>query len=95
MLLSCESHNLHTARQAFGAAFIAEKHMKRAARKAPAVSETPSTPDIYGKVLFALCNMGFRERQVRPVLTALRREQGPTQAEPLIRAALRMLTPST
>jgi hypothetical protein len=30
---------------------------------------------------------------VRPVLTALRREQEPTEAEPLLRAALRMLTP--
>ena len=95
LCLLCKSHNHYTARQAFGAAFTAEKLAQRARRPAPAVAETPETQDIYDKVLFALCKMGFRERQVRPVLTALRREQGPTQAEPLIRAALRMLTPSS
>ena len=95
LCLLCKSHNLHTARQTFGAAFIAEKRKHRAARTAQAVPETPAAPSVYDKVLFALCNMGFRERQVRPVITALRTEQGPTHAEPLIRAALRMLTPQT
>jgi hypothetical protein len=95
LCLLCKSHNFHTAHEAFGEAFIAEKQAQHSGRTAPIVPQTPDTPDIYDKVLFALCKLGFRERQVRPVLTTLRREQGPTHAEPLLRAALGRLTPST
>ena len=94
LCLLCEAHNAHTARQVFGEAFIAEKRAQRAARDKPAVSEAPAKPDLFTKVQFALCKMGFREREVRQVLMVLRREPAELEAEPLLRAALALLTPA-
>ena len=91
LCLLCQAHNFHTARQVFGAAFIAKK---RAARVEPAVSDAPAKPDLFAKVQFALCQMGFRERDVRQALTVLRREPAELEAEPLLRAALALLTPA-
>jgi hypothetical protein len=78
----------------FGKAFIAEKRLQRAARAEPPAAEAPGKPDLFAKVQFALCRMGFRERDVRKALTLLAREPGELEAEPLLRAALGLLTPS-
>lgn len=90
----CSAHNAHTAREVFGEAFIAEKRAQRkASREAPA--PRPATnPDLFTKVEFALCKMGFREREVRKVLTVLRGEPTELELEPLLRAALGLLTPA-
>jgi hypothetical protein len=94
LCLFCKAHNAYTARQVFGEAFIAEKRAKRAARAVPVVAEAPARPDLFAKVQFALCRMGFREREVRQVLAVLRREPAELEAEPLLRAALVLLTPA-
>ena len=94
LCLFCNAHNAYSARQVFGEAFIAEKRAERAARDKPAVSEAPAKPDLFAKVQFALCKMGFREREVRQVLIVLRREPAELEAEPLLRAALALLTPA-
>ena len=93
----CKAHNAHSARQVFGEAFIAEKRAERAARAVraePASPEVPSKPDLFDKVKIALCKMGFRERDVRQALTSLRQRQPDFEAEPLLRAALGLLTPA-
>jgi len=94
LCLLCQAHNFHTACQVFGEAFIAKKRAERAVRVAPAVSEAPEKPDFFTKGQFALCRMGFRERDVRQALTLLRREPAEWEAEPLLRAALALLTPA-
>ena len=94
LCLFCSAHNAFSARQVFGEAFIAEKRAQRAARDKPAVLEAPARPDLFAKVQFALCKMGFREREVRQVLMVLRREPAELEAEPLLRAALALLTPA-
>jgi len=78
----------------FGEAFIAEKRAQRAARSDEPEPKKPAKPDLFTKVQFALCKMGFRERDVRKTLTALRREPPELEAEPLLRAALGLLTPA-
>jgi hypothetical protein len=90
----CASHNAFTARQVFGEAFIAEKRAQRTARAKPPAPEPPAKPDLFAKVQLALCKMGFRERDVQRALTHLGREPDEWEAEPLLRAALGVLTPS-
>ena len=91
LCLLCRAHNAHTARQVFGEEFLAEK---RAARDRPPEPESPPKPDVFGKVLFALCNLGFRRKDVASVLSALRQEHAELDPEPLLRAALNLLTPA-
>jgi hypothetical protein len=86
--------NAHTARQTFGEAFIAEKRARRARMEVPE-PEVSAKPDLFTKLQFALCKMGFRAPDVRKALTVLRREPGELEAEALLRAALGMLTPAT
>jgi len=95
LCLLCEAHNAHTARQVFGEAFIAEKRAQRAACLEAPEPHAPAKPDLFTKVQFALCKMGFRERDVRKALTVLRRKPTELEAEPLLRAALALLTPAT
>lgn len=94
LCLLCAAHNAHSARQVFGDAFIAEKREQRATRAEPEIPEAPAKPDHFAKVQFALCKMGFRQREVRHALTALRREPGELEVESLLRAALNVLTPA-
>ena len=82
---TCSAHNAHTARQVFGEAFIDAKRAQRA----------PPVPDIFDKLKFALCEMGFGQREVKRVLADLQREQAAPEAEPLLRAALSALTPAS
>ena len=75
--------------------FIAEKRAERAPRSLAPEPGAPEKPDLFKKVQFALCKMGFRERDVRKALSALRRDQAVLELEPLLRAALGLLTPAT
>jgi hypothetical protein len=86
LCLLCSAHNAYTARQVFGEAFIEQKRAARAKR-------VPPEPDIFDQVHFALCHMGFRQREVQRVLADLRRERATPEVEPLLRAALSALTP--
>ena len=91
LCLLCQAHNFHTARQVFGEEFIARK---RAARSKPNESASPPKPDSFAKVQFALCNLGFRRKDVTQVLSGLRQNQELQDVEPLLRAALNLLTPA-
>jgi hypothetical protein len=95
LCLLCSAHNAHTARQVFGEVFIAEKRAERVAPSQAPEPGAPAKPDLFTKVQFALCKMGFRERDVRKALMVLRREPADWEVEPLLRAALSLLTPAT
>jgi hypothetical protein len=95
LCLLCRAHNAYTARRIFGEVFIAEKRAARAACSQAPEPGAPAKPDLFTKVQFALCKMGFRERDVRKALTVLRREPADWEAEPLLRAVLSLLTPAT
>jgi hypothetical protein len=95
LCLLCNAHNAYTARQVFGEVFITEKRAERAAHLQAPEPGAPAKPDLFTKVQFALCKMGFRERDVRKALTVLRRESVDLEVEPLLRAALSLLTPAT
>ena len=94
LCLLCKPHNSHTERQVFGEQFVAEKRALREARDKPAEQGSPPKPDVFGKVLFALCNLGFRRKDVASVLSSLRQGQAEPEPEPLLRAALNLLTPA-
>ena len=94
LCLLCSAHNAYTARQVFGEVFIAERRAERAARPQAPEPGAPAKPDVFTKVQFALCKLGFRERDVRKALTVLRREPTELELEPLLRAALGLLTPA-
>jgi hypothetical protein len=55
---SCSAQTAHTAREVFGQEFIAEKRAERAARSQAPEPGTPK-PDLFTKVRFALCKLGF------------------------------------
>jgi hypothetical protein len=93
LCLLCSAHQSHTARQVFGEAFIEAKRAARAKPKKPATAEDCPKPDVFDKVLGALCRMGFRKSQAAPVMARLRGEHVKPEFEPLIRAALDLLTP--
>jgi hypothetical protein len=93
LILLCKPHNLHTARQVFGEEFLADKRTLRTAPAEPAEPEPPPKPDVFGKLLFALCNLGFRRKDVTRALSTLRLDQKEPELEPLLRAALTLLTP--
>ena len=90
LCLLCSSHNAYTARQAFGAAFIAKKRAARDQAKRESVSQS----DSFDKVLTALCHNGFSKRKAKPVVDALRHEGAAPELVPLLRTALDRLTPT-
>jgi hypothetical protein len=92
LAVMCNAHNLHAARKVFGEEFLAEKRARRPAPDKPVQSGQPAKPDVFGKVLFALCNLGFRRKDVARVLSGLRQDQQEPEVEPLLRAALNLLT---
>jgi len=94
LCLLCKPHNFHTARQVFGEEFIAEKRARRAKRDKPAEPDSPQKPDVFSKVLFALCNLGFRRKDATRVLSELRKDEREPEVEPLLRDALNLLTPA-
>jgi hypothetical protein len=94
LAVMCNAHNLHAARKVFGEEFLAEKRARRPAPDKPVQSGQPAKPDVFSKVLFALCNLGFRQKDVTRVLSGLRQDQQEPEVEPLLRAALNLLTPA-
>jgi hypothetical protein len=103
LCLLCKAHNEHAARQVFGDAFIASKRAARegrsksiedAARSQTPVRESPPAPffDAFTKVRSALTHMGFGPRPVASALLRLHREGPGLEVEPLLRAALMLLT---
>jgi len=90
LCLFCSSHNAYTARQVFGAAFIAKKRAARSRAKHEPVSQS----DAFDKVLVALCHNGFSKREAKPVVDALRHEGAAPELVPLLRTALDRLTPT-
>src|SRR5215208_5280183 len=90
----CSAHNAHTARQVFGEAFIAEKRPVRPSRDKPTAPAVERLPDVFAKVLSALCKLGFRKRDAESAMVTLRREEAAPELEPLLRAALDILTPA-
>jgi hypothetical protein len=98
----CKAHNEHAARRVFGEAFIASRLAKREGRSrsirihddAPGRrSPRPTHSDSFTKVRSALTHMGFCQRTVASTLSRLRDDHPTLEAEPLLRAALELLTP--
>ena len=77
LALLCKAHNAHRAREVFGEAHIAKKQ---------AEDKTCS------KVLSALTNLGFRSKQAKQAVARVRNEGVDLDVEPLLRAALAVLT---
>ena len=77
LALLCKAHNAHRAREVFGEAHIAKKQ---------AEDKTCS------KVLSALTNLGFRSKQAKQAIARVRNEGVDLDVEPLLRAALAVLT---
>jgi hypothetical protein len=101
LCLFCKAHNEHSARRVFGEAFIASK---RAAGEDPARNDDVATnknpglqsaihSDAFAKARSALTRMGFCHRAVAGTISRLHREHPALEVEPLLRAALRLLTP--
>jgi hypothetical protein len=102
LCLLCKAHNAHAARRVFGDAFV---ESRLAAREAlvtrvddvaggqTSVRQSPSHSDAFAKVRSALIHMGFCQRIVVSALLLLQREQPGLELEPLLRAALKLLTP--
>jgi hypothetical protein len=104
LCLLCKAHNAHTARNVFGAEFIARRITARETHTASAdwvarsrspetVEKSPADSDVFAKVRSALTRMGFPPRAVASALTCLHRDQPELELEPLLRAALILLTP--
>src|SRR5262245_54989187 len=103
LCLLCKSHNAHAARRVFGEAFIASRLAAREARVARSedvagrhtrenVQEPPPRVDAFAKVRSALTHVGFDKRTVATALLRLRHEHPRFEVEPLLRAALSLLT---
>jgi hypothetical protein len=99
LCLRCKAHNLHAARQVFGAETIAAKcaqdkpsKSSKAERSAP--EPEPGAEDTTAKVHVALRTLGFREAQVRAALATIRQQGVGFALEPMIRAALETLVPT-
>jgi Holliday junction resolvasome RuvABC DNA-binding subunit len=104
--LLCQPHNDLRARQVFGAEHIdqkvAEARASREASAAPAVPEVPAAAavpaapperDAFQKVEYALVHMGFKATQAKRALDEVRRRGVESRPEPLLRAAITVLTP--
>ncbi len=104
--LLCSAHNAYQARQVFGGEHVARKvEEARASREqsgvlaehaAHAESAEPAAPpecDAFQKVCYALVHMGFKATQAKRALDELRRRGVEPRPEPLLRAAITVLTP--
>src|SRR5690606_34005448 len=77
LCLLCMAHNLHAARKVFGEAHVEHKILEAE----------------YERTHKALCNMGFREAEVRKALAKLRQASRATRAKELVVEALALLVP--
>jgi len=78
----------------FGEDFIREKCGERTRPEKSSGSEAPPEQDLFAKVSWALCNLDFRQRDVKRVVAQLLREHPEAEPASLIRAALGRLTPT-
>jgi hypothetical protein len=104
LCLLCKSHNAHTARNVFGDEFIARRITAREAHTAgiddvarshaaDTARKSPTDFDAFAKAQSALTHMGFPPRAVASTLSHLHRDHPELEVEPLLRAALNLLTP--
>ena len=105
LCLLCRAHNAQAARRVFGDTFIATRVAAREVRKASldddvarnqnsdTVRSSPAASDAFAKVRSALTHLGFPERAITSTLLRLYRDHPGLEAEPLLRAALNLLTP--
>jgi hypothetical protein len=63
------------------------------ARTSDTVGRSPTDSDAFVKVRYALIQMGFPPRTVASTLSRLHRDYHGLEVEPLLRAALKLLTP--
>jgi len=97
--LLCSAHNAHRARQAFGKEHIrkkiAQSRARRNANDAPPVQQAPAPepePDVFAKVAAGLVKMGFARPAARRAVEQVRRQGVELRPEPVLRAALAVLT---
>ena len=101
--LLCPAHNAYRARQAFGEEHIrkkvAEARARREANSAPATPAVPPMdavepePEVFDKVLAALVRSGFKRPEARRALEQVGMRGVEPRPEPVLRAALTVLTP--
>jgi hypothetical protein len=101
LCLLCKAHNAHAARRVFGDAFVESRLAAREALVSrvddvaggqTSVRQSPTHSDAFAKVRSALIHMGFCQRTVASALLRLHREEPGLELEPLLRAALKLLT---
>ena len=93
LCLVCKAYNAHTARHVFGEAFIASRLGVRQGYTKRGDEVAGSEVEAFAKVRSGLTQMGFPPRQVASTLLRLSREHPRLEVEPLLRAALNLLTP--
>ncbi|MBK7582331.1 MAG: HNH endonuclease [Myxococcales bacterium] len=106
--LLCSAHNSYRARQVFGDEHIqneiAGARARREAIRMPAVPSAPPTPpvpppavaaelEVFEKVRSALVLSGFKRAQARHAVEQVRLRGVEPRVEPLLRAAVAVLTP--
>ncbi|MBK7581546.1 MAG: HNH endonuclease [Myxococcales bacterium] len=96
--LLCSAHNSYRARQVFGEEHIQNEIAGARARRetnrtpAPAVAAAPE-PEVFEKVRSALVLSGFKRAQARQAVEHVRLRGIEPRVEPLLRAAIAVLTP--
>ncbi|MBK7579273.1 MAG: HNH endonuclease [Myxococcales bacterium] len=96
--LLCSAHNSYRARQVFGEEHIQNEIAGARSRRetnrtpAPAVAAAPE-PEVFEKVRSALVLSGFKRAQARHAVEHVRLRGIEPRVEPLLRAAIAVLTP--
>ncbi|MCK6533763.1 MAG: hypothetical protein L6Q84_12410 [Polyangiaceae bacterium] len=98
--LLCTGHNAFRARQVFGEEHIqnkiAEARARHPVRAAPPESPAPaaaSTSDVFERVRAGLVRLGFKRAQAEQAVRHVRARGVEPRPEPLLRAAIAVLTP--
>ncbi|MBK7585253.1 MAG: HNH endonuclease [Myxococcales bacterium] len=106
--LLCSAHNSYRARQVFGDEHIVNEiagaRARREANRTPDVPSAPPAPpvpavaaapepEVFEKVRSALVLSGFKRAQARHAVEQVRLRGVEPRAEPLLRAAIAVLTP--
>ena len=99
--LLCQGHNAFRARQVFGEKHIQNKIAEARARhetnsvpeETPAPPEPAAAPDVFEKVRSRLVRLGFKRAEARAAVEQVRMREVEPRPEPLLRAAIAVLTP--
>ena len=99
--LLCQGHNAFRARQVFGEKHIQNKIAEARARhetnsvpvETPAPPEPAAAPDVFEKVRWGLVRLGFKRAQAEQAVQQVRVRGVEPRPEPLLRAAIAVLTP--